>query len=236
MSVLFNDMKIKLSKRLIEVSKFIRTGSLVADIGTDHAYLPVYLILNNIAKSVIASDINEKPCLRAMENIDLYGFGDRIKVINTNGLNGIEKYKPRDIVIAGMGGDMISEIIEHSVYVRNSEVRLILQPMTKIPRLREYLLKSGFDIIDEALVKDDKLYSIIYARYDGKVHKWSGAELLIGKRNIQNNREPLSEHITLLISELEKIIAGKKRAGLNTDKNKSLMDELIEMKNKEPLQ
>ena len=124
-----------LSKRLSTAASFVRSGAVCADIGTDHSYVPIHLVLSGIVNKAIASDVNEGPTLIAKENVKKYGLDDKIIVRTANGLDGIEEYKPTDILICGMGGELISEILNRSEYVKNNEVRLILQPMTAIKEL-----------------------------------------------------------------------------------------------------
>lgn len=200
---------LKLGKRLAAAAEFVRSGAVCADIGTDHAYIPIYLALNGISKKILASDINEGPILSAKENIEEYGLSNIIETKIANGLLEIENFAPTDIVICGMGGELISQILERSEYVKNKDIRLILQPMTSIKELREYL-KNGFSTIAEKIVFDSgKLYQILCVHYDGKVHDLSDAELEIGAKNIEN-KGPLFEK--LLFSTIAKKI--KKRDGL----------------------
>ena len=185
---------LKLSKRLSAAASFVRDGAVCADIGTDHAYIPISLVLDGRVKYAIASDINEGPILKAKENIEKYGLSDKISVRIADGLNGIEEYKPNSIVICGMGGELIARIINDCDYVKQQGIQLILQPMTSIAELREYL-SHGFKIYDEDIVFDaDKLYQIICAEYDGNEHEYTNAELEIGKINIEK-RPPLYKNL-----------------------------------------
>ncbi len=185
---------LKLSKRLSAAASFVRDGAVCADIGTDHAYIPISLVLDGKVKYAIASDINEGPILKARENIEKYGLSHKITARIADGLNGIEEFKPNSIVICGMGGELIARIINDCDYVKQQGIQLILQPMTSIAELREYL-SHGFKIYDEDIVFDaDKLYQIICAEYDGKEHSYTSAELEIGKINIEK-RPPLYENL-----------------------------------------
>ena len=108
--------EIKLSPRLAAVASFVGTGS-VADIGTDHAQLPIWLVQNGRPRA-LASDINEGPCQRARVNIYQWGLHGKIKVKCCAGLDGIEDFSPDNIVIAGMGGELITSILAESVTVQ----------------------------------------------------------------------------------------------------------------------
>lgn len=216
-----------ISNRLLQVSSYVRNGSITADIGTDHAYLPIYLVQNGICDTVIASDINFSPCQRAIENVELHNLSDKIKVIQTDGLCGITKYHPIDIIIAGMGGELIWEIISVCDYVKNSNIRLILQPMTKIPDLRKLLILNGFDIIDESYAEEDRrIYEILCVSYSGYTQVYDDIELLIGKKNVEKRDELLYKMIDKKINSLEKIIRSMKNADIDTSKELELLKKL----------
>ncbi len=207
---------IKLSKRLSTVASFVRNGVIVADVGTDHAYLPIYLVQSKKAKKAIATDINEGPLSRARENILQNGLENEILTYISDGLNGIESNFPDDIMICGMGGELIAEILDKSNYVKNSNVNLILQPMTSAKELREYL-QNGFFIYDETVVfEDGKFYQIICAKYDGQKHKFSEIELEVGEINIMNKSNDFKEFIAHTIEKKKKIFLGLKKSGRDT--------------------
>lgn len=223
--------EIKLSKRLSTAASFVRDGAFVADIGTDHAYLPIHLVTIGKVKGAIASDINKGPITKAKENIAKYGYTDKIFTQIANGLDNIEKYKPNDIMICGMGGELIAEILDASPYIKNKNVRLILQPMTSVFELREYLA-NGFSIVFERIVcEDDKIYQIICAEYDGKVHKYSKTELEIGKINIENKQAELIDLLNSTIAKKRKKFLGLSFGGYETKDIEEEIYELEKIKN-----
>lgn len=217
-------MNYKLNKRLLCAASFVENGARVADIGCDHAYLPIYLIKENIADTVVACDINEGPCETARENIRRQGLSDVISVRCTDGLTGIEDIAPDNIVICGMGGDLIFRIVSDSRYTRDKRPLLILQPMTKSSELRSSLLSDGYNIEKEALVYDDRLYEVIVCRYDGIKREWSALRLLTGKYADKN--ELYVQHISKLIKQYSCIIEGKKKAGLDISAEEKILKEL----------
>ena len=105
---------LKISERLCTAASYVRDGAVVADIGTDHAYLPIYLALENKITRAIASDVNEGPISKARENISKYNLDNTIDTCIAKGLDGIDKYSPTDIVICGMGGELIAKILDAS--------------------------------------------------------------------------------------------------------------------------
>ena len=189
-----------LDKRLLCCADFVRHGSVAADIGSDHAYLPIYLVKEGICPSAIASDINEGPVNRAKINIAVSGLSKKITVLKSDGLDEAISLSPDDIIIAGMGGELIRDIINASEYVKNSDIRLILQPMTMPEVLREYLAKSGFNIIEETVcIAADKCYQIICAHFDGIKRKFDSITLLLGEKNIERMQvSPTDDDIEML--------------------------------------
>lgn len=219
----------KLNKRLLCAASFVPKGACVADIGCDHAYLPIYLIRNNIASRVVASDINEGPCERARENIRKSSLTKLISVVQNDGLKGVESFSPDTVVICGMGGDLIKKIVGDSDYTRAQAPTLILQPQTKQSELRAYLLGAGYNITDEDICYDDRLYEVIVAKYDGIKRAWNDIELLLGKRNIERSKPLLQELITKTLTQYRTVIAGKLKAGLDTSYEERIIKELGEL-------
>ena len=176
---------LKLSKRLRAAADFVRQGAYIADVGTDHAYLPIALCIEGRVRGAIASDINEGPILRAREHIKEYGLTDNITAVLADGLDKISSYEPTDILILGMGGELIANIISKASFTKDEKIRLILQPMTHPEILRRFLLENGYGIVDEVMAcEEKKVYQIICAEYTGKPQEHSDVELLLGKKNI----------------------------------------------------
>ena len=183
-----------LSSRLLAAAAFARSGRFAADIGTDHAFLPIYLVSQGVSRGAVASDIHRGPIERARANISAAGLSDRITTVLTDGLSGLGPYAPEDIFILGMGGELIARILAASDLPRRPGVRLILQPMTHAADLRAALCASGFATVGETLVRDDladphggersRIYQVLCAEYDGVVRSLSPVELAVGQQNI----------------------------------------------------
>ena len=218
---------LKISKRLCTVAQHVRSGAIIADIGTDHAYLPIYLALEGKISKGVASDINEGPLNFAKENIKRYNLENKIDTYLTDGLNGIDAFSPTDILICGMGGELISKIISASNYVKNSSIRLVLQPMTMVRELREYLSKGFFTIAENIVCEDGKTYQIICAEYDGKSHNYSSAELELGPKNIENGGAEFEKLLFSTIAKKQKKLEGLKMGGQDTAE---IEQEIIELK------
>lgn len=228
---------IRIDSRLSLAASFVRRGGVAADIGTDHAYIPIYLLENGISPYAIASDINEGPLSRAKENAKLHGVYDKIYFGLTDGLDGLPLSEKEvcDIVICGMGGELIARIVDDCSYALREGVNLILQPMSSIGELRYYLAKKGFKTLDEGICKSQgKIYQCINCTYTGEPCTLTEAEALIGKVNIERGREnPLFEElITNLINRTKFIIVGKEKGSGDAMSDKMLLAELEEIYNR----
>jgi tRNA (adenine22-N1)-methyltransferase len=191
-----------LDPRLGAALDFLR-GGVMADVGTDHAYLPIAALQRGLAIFAIATDIHKGPAEVAAAHLAANGLGeDRAAVLLTDGLHGAEGYRPTDVCIFGMGGEMIARIIDEAPWVRDSSVRLILQPMTKQDVLRDYLARNGFCVVCERLIKTDRIYTLLCAEFDGQARSLSPLERLIGKDNLERGdaltREWICRHVEIL--------------------------------------
>lgn len=210
-----------LTARLKLVKSFVREGRTVADIGTDHAYLPVYLVNSGICPHAVASDVREGPLERAKMTAEAYKASEKIDFYLTDGLEGINETQADDIVIAGMGGELISEIILKCGWLKNSDKHLILQPMTAQEELRAFLCKSGFKINKEAVALEkqgQKCYLVISAYYDGENRSADPYFCYTGllADGGENERHYLEQKANSLY---------KKANGLKRAKNRSEQDE-----------
>ena len=147
------DIGMRLSKRLQAIADFIERGSAVADIGTDHGFLPAYLAINGISEHIIASDISAGSLRAAERTVEKYGLEEYIKLVNAPGLDGIEESEVDTIVISGMGGETIVSILEDAIWVKNNKM-LILQPQTKLNVLLNYIGKNKLTVKSANLIQD----------------------------------------------------------------------------------
>lgn len=178
-----------LDKRLKAIADLVRKDAYVCDVGTDHAYIPCYLIKEGITSRCIACDINEHPLKSADRHIHEYGLSDKIETVISNGLQNIPQNKAEDIIIAGMGGELISQILSACDYVKSTDKRLILQPMTQTPFLRKYLYNEGYNIIEEVpVVEGSRVYTVIYVKYSGTCQEVDEFFSILGK--IPNSKTP----------------------------------------------
>ena len=157
---------IALDKRLSAVAALVRQDSRLADIGTDHAYLPVYLVQAGVCPSAIASDIGAGPLEAARHTVTANGLTSKVALRLGDGLATVTADEVEDVAIAGMGGETIAAILEAAPWVKDGRVRLILQPMTRAEDLRRWLLQNGFSVLEEHLIIDGRhLYPVMAAEY-----------------------------------------------------------------------
>ena len=149
---------IELSPRLRLAADLVPQGARLADVGTDHAYLPACLLLEGKIPWAIASDLRKGPLDRARETARQYGCGDKMAFRLCNGLAGIRPGEADAIVIAGMGGETIAQILEAAPWVLEEKIPLILQPMSSLPELREWLGQNGYAIAKEQLAQETEHY------------------------------------------------------------------------------
>ena len=160
------EIMITLDKRPSAVAALVRQGSRLADIGTDHAYLPVHLVQAGVCPSAIASDIGAGPLDAARRTVTENGLTSEIALRLGDGLSTVTDQEVDDVAIAGMGGETIVAILEAAPWVQNEGIRLILQPMTRAEDLRRWLLHNGFSILEEHLIRDKHhLYPVLAAEY-----------------------------------------------------------------------
>ena len=158
-------MKLPISDRLLGCAGFVDRGSRVADIGCDHGYLSIHLLTSGIAKSCIASDVKEGPLQSAQRNARKFGVANKIEFFLSDGV----EILPRDfdcMVCAGMGADTMIHILESAPWLRSEQYTLVLQCQSKTPMLRRYLSEKGWQIKEEAALRDGRfLYTIMKVIY-----------------------------------------------------------------------
>jgi len=158
-------MKIPLSNRLAACASFVQPGARVADIGCDHGYLSIHLLVNHIASHIIAADINPQPLESAKRNAEKYGIDKNIEFCLSDGVASI----PRDfgtLLCAGMGADTMISILGNAGWLKDKNYRLILQCQSKRPELRKWLCDNGWQIAREILAEDGKfIYPVMEVTY-----------------------------------------------------------------------
>lgn len=177
--------------RIIEIADYISKNSQVLDIGTDHGYIPLYLLKNKITDKITATDINTKPLLQAKKTLVDYKDLETLKFVKSNGFeNIIDIASYQYIIIAGLGGKTIEIILKN--YKDNAI--LILNPTNNEAILRKFLYDNKFKIEDEKLIYENNIYSIIIkAKKQYKVLKYNQKDLVLGPILIKKNNKIISQ-------------------------------------------
>lgn len=140
----------------------------IVDIGTDHAYLPAYLVLTGKSECVLACDIGTSPLKNAEKTVEAYGLGDKITLRISDGLKEVSPDEAEVISICGMGGTLMTEILSAAEWIKKEGIHLVLQPMTHSEDVRQFLCENGFVISEEKFVAERaKVYCVISAHYEG---------------------------------------------------------------------
>lgn len=222
--------QLKLSKRLQAAADFVRQNAFIADVGTDHAYLPIALLSEGRICGGVVSDIHEGPIERAKAHIRAFGMTELLQAKLCDGLSDLQDDHPEDIFILGMGGELIVRILSDAPWTKDSSVRLILQPMTHPEALRRFLLSEGYSIVDETLVKEEKIYQILCVEYSGIPQRYTALEELFGRHNLRRGGILTDELLSHWASVLSTRIAGKRQAGADTSKEDAILTQIGEWK------
>lgn len=181
------------SQRIIDLASLVKKDNIVVDVGTDHGYLPIYLIKNKITNKVFASDISENALDNARKNISKYNYNSKIKLFVSDGLENIPK-EYTTIVISGMGTDTIEHILKNVSRISN----IILQSNTKHEQLRNYMMNKGYKIEKEIICyENNKFYPII--SYIIGTEKLTNYEIKFGKSyNVSYYKHLKQKYINIL--------------------------------------
>lgn len=195
----------RLSDRMEAVAEMVPFGVRVADVGCDHAYVSIYLA-DHKGCTVYATDLRDGPLAIAMENIKEAGLEEKIDIIKSDGLKGIEAGDIDAVVIAGMGGLLIRDILDSSKNTVDDLKYLILQPQSEISELRRFIHSIGFDMVDEDMVWDDgKPYFMMRCEKASKILCWSDIEYSYGKRLIEKKHPGLLVYLKRRLDTLKEI-------------------------------
>ena len=206
-------MKIPISNRLLACASYVRQGSRVADIGTDHGYLGIYLLQKGIAAQVYASDLREQPLQNARENAARFGMTERMTFCRADGLSGVAPEAVDTVVCAGMGADCIIGILRAAPWLCRGEHRLILQPQSSGQDLRRFLAEQGFSILRETLAEDSGfLYTVLEAQYTGCTEVPEAASLYVSPQLLADGSTLLPLYLERLRRSMETTVAGLRRS------------------------
>ena len=223
---------LKLPARLRVIAGFIEKGAAVADIGTDHGYLPVYLAQNGLARSIIASDISTGSLKSAHRSADKYGVADKITFVVAPGLSGINKADVDTVVISGLGGESIAEILKDSTWIKHSGARLILQPQSKLNKLCCFLRDNDYSIHDARLASDSGRFYVVILAGGGKSDSILEPEIELLTWLMFKKDPHITDYLNVLIAKTRRTLDGKEKSGapdaLNTAMRLAVYTDLEE--------
>ena len=188
---------IKLSQRLQAIANFVPQGAKVADIGTDHGFLPCYLAQSGQAEQVIACDVNAQPLSLAQKNITDYTVADRVSTRLGNGLAVLKPGEVDTVTIAGMGGALMIDILDASPNVVDRLKRIILQPNVGAEAVRVWAEKNRWQIVAEDLVRENDIFSVIIVLEQGRSDRFmSATDLYLGPKLLAEHHPLLGLYIS----------------------------------------
>lgn len=215
----------KLSSRLQACCDFVSAGERVADIGTDHGYLGIWLLQRGIASSVIAADIAAGPLSAARRNANRFGCADKMEFCLSDGVQNI----PQDfdtMVCAGMGADTMVSILSAAPWLKNDRYKLILQCQSKTPMLRQYLSDNGWSIREETVLRDGRfLYTVMKVVFSPG-HRLTPGQYYFPTALLKNSSSHLAEYYQRVLRSLRRATACQKD---RTDS--TMIDALQELEN-----
>ena len=201
----------ELSPRLLKIASLIPNGETLADVGTDHGYIPLYLFQNDVISYAIAMDVNPMPLKRAEDNICAAGYGNKCEFRLSDGLEKLSEGEVTSVVIAGMGGLLMIDIIMRGKSVINDNTKLFLQPMIAAPELRLFLFENGFTIENEYVIQEEnKFYNIICALRG--TSKYNDEDIYIGRNVKKNSPDVFGEYIKYKHRVCSNIMEGIKKS------------------------
>ena len=222
----------ELSKRLMKIASYVNYCEAIADIGTDHGYIPIYLVKNNKCNSAIASDINKGPIEKASTNIRFEGLSEKIKCLLGGGLKPLKVGEVNGVIIAGMGGNLIRDIILEDIEKVKLYDFLILQPAQNPEVLREFLYNNNFEILNEDLILDDgKFYELFKVKYNENAKKINVKDEIsyeISSILLESNNSLVNDYIKSKIKKYENIITYIKDDTSLAKKKKDILNEKID--------
>ena len=196
-------MKLPISDRLLACAQYVNQGSRVADIGCDHGYLSIHLLLGGIASSCIASDVKEGPLQSAQRNARKFGVAGKIEFCLSDGVRDL----PKDfdcMVCAGMGGDTMIHILEDAPWLKDERYTLILQCQSKTPMLRRYLSEKGWLISEEAVLRDGRfLYTVMKVLYRSTSETPTVGQFYFSPALLKNPSKDVSAYYKWIIDGLK---------------------------------
>ena len=219
----------QISERLKTVSSFVTEGMKVADIGTDHAYVPIYLIQNRKIPSALAMDVKEGPLKRASAHIVQQGLSKQIETRLSNGFSAFRKGEAQSVVIAGLGGELMIQILRSGKEVISEVSEFILSPHSEIHKVRAFLMEQGFSIVKETMLCEEGIYYTIIKAVYGIGDYRTEPELWYGKRMLEEQHPVLYDYLQKEYRTYQQIIEkfSDRQTELVKERKKQMEEECV---------
>ena len=213
-----------LSPRLKKIADFVPDGGVMADVGTDHGHLPIYLVSLHKAERAVAMDVRPGPLSRAQQAVEMYGLQDRIELRLADGLAALKPGEADTVVIAGMGGGLIRKIMGEGKHMWDSVGHWILSPQSEIGETRHWLEEHGFSILKEDMVLDAGKYYVIMDVVRGTMHYDHEYEYTFGQDLIRRKHPLLKEFLEQEQAKLQ--VLREKLDGQESERSRTRLLEL----------
>lgn len=185
----------ELSIRLQAVADLVSEGLVIADVGTDHGYIPIYLVETKKLEQAIAMDVNKGPLLRAREHIETAGYAGQIECRLSDGVSALQPGECDGVVIAGMGGALTIRILEEGKEVFRNLREFVLQPQSELQKVREYLCRNAYCIVEENMVLDDGKFYTMFRVINQMAAAYNTIELRYGKLLLEEKNAVLQKYL-----------------------------------------
>ena len=227
-------MKLPISQRLLTCAGFVQPGARVADVGTDHGYLGIYLLRQGIAAHIYASDIREQPLEKARANAARFGTAEHMTFSLSDGLAALSPGEADTVVCAGMGADCIVGLLEAASWVRDGNVRLLLQPQSSGQTLRRWLPEHGFVILRETLLEENRfLYTVLEARWSGNMTTPTPGRQFVTPQLLASGSPLLGYYLGRLIRSMEQTVLGLRQGADDPERLSHYETALAELREME---
>ena len=218
-------MIINLSERLSAAASLVKGGGIVADIGTDHGYLPIYLIQSGKIESAIAADIGKMPLENARKSVEQKALSDKISLRLSDGLRSFSPDDADEYVFAGMGGTLIAEKLSEAPWIKNEKYHFVFQPQSRAEELRQFLFENGFQIEKEIATHEGRrVYIAFSAFYNGEKTEYTYADCFLGKLL---PTEDAKNHIE---KQILRLLDRYNSAALSEEERKTLFETINNLK------
>ena len=208
---------LSLSPRLQAIAALVPKGTRVADVGTDHGYIPIYLLQSGICSAAVASDVREGPLQSAVRSAEALGLEDRISFRLADGLRKVQPDEADTVIIAGMGGETIIHILSEAPWTKEEGKLLILQPMSKQSLLRRWLTQSGYVITAEKLISDSGTVYTLLTACGGEARRLALAEEHTGSFDLVGEEPLLESYLKDEIAKVRRALEGVSHSARDED-------------------